>query len=132
GLGGSKTIRGLLRNRVVGDGFLYGNAELRWKMIHFKFINQNFYLGTNYFFDTGMVTSPISIDVDALDNYVELIFDEYASDYYADGKDKLHSTVGAGLKIVMNENFIISADFGKALKAQDGDSEFYIGLNYLF
>ncbi len=32
----------------------------------------------------------------------------------------------------MNENFIISADFGKALKEQDGDTEFYIGLNYLF
>ena len=94
GLGGSKTIRGLLRNRVVGDGFLYGNAELRWKMVHFKFINQNFYLGTNYFFDAGMVTSPIEIDVTDLENYLE----GSAAAFYKDGKDKLHSTAGLGLK----------------------------------
>jgi len=128
GLGGSKTIRGLLRNRVVGNGFVYGNAELRWKMVHFKFINQNFYLGTNYFFDAGMVTSPIEIDVADFEDYLE----GSAAAFYKDGKDKLHSTAGLGLKIAMNENFIISADFGKALKEQDGDTEFYIGLNYLF
>jgi hypothetical protein len=49
GLGGSKNLRGILRNRVVGNGIAYANAELRWKMVRFRFINQNFYLGTNYF-----------------------------------------------------------------------------------
>ena len=97
-------------------------------MVHFKFINQNSYLGTNYFFDAGMVTSPIDIDVADLEDYLE----GSAAAFYKDGKDKLHSTAGLGLKIAMNENFIISADFGKALKEQDGDTEFYIGLNYLF
>lgn len=128
GLGGSKTIRGLLRNRVIGDGFAYGNAELRWKMVRFKFINQNWYLGTNYFFDAGLVTSPIEVDVTDLEDYLE----GSAHDYYVGGKDKLHMAAGLGLKLVMNENFIISADIGKALKEQDGDMEFYIGLNYLF
>ena len=128
GLGGSKTIRGLLRNRVVGDGFAYGNAELRWKMLRFKFINQNWYLGTNYFFDAGMVTSLIDVDVTDLEDYLE----GNADDYYIGGKDKLHMAAGLGLKVVMNENFIISADIGKALKEQDGSMEFYIGLNYLF
>jgi len=128
GLGGSKTIRGLLRNRVIGDGFAYGNAELRWKMLRFKFINQNWYLGTNYFFDACQVTSQIDVDVTDLENYLE----GSAADYYIGGKDKLHMAAGLGLKLVMNENFIISADIGKALKEQDGDMEFYIGLNYLF
>lgn len=128
GLGGSKTIRGLLRNRVVGDGFAYGNAELRWKMLRFKLINQNWYLGTNYFFDAGMVTSLIDVDVTDLEDYLE----GNADDYYIGGKDKLHMAAGLGLKVVMNENFIISADIGKALKEQDGSMEFYIGLNYLF
>ena len=27
GLGGAKTIRGILRNRVVGDGIVYGNLK---------------------------------------------------------------------------------------------------------
>ena len=31
GLGGSSTLRGIWRNRVIGDGILYGNIELRWK-----------------------------------------------------------------------------------------------------
>ncbi|MBN2236573.1 MAG: BamA/TamA family outer membrane protein, partial [Bacteroidales bacterium] len=31
GLGGSKSLRGVLRNRVVGDGFAYGNFEARLK-----------------------------------------------------------------------------------------------------
>jgi len=128
GLGGSKTIRGLLRNRVIGDGFAYGNAELRWKMLRFKFINQNWYLGTNYFFDAGMVTSQIDVNVTDLEDYLE----GNADDYYIGGKDKLHMAAGLGLKITMNENFIISADIGKALKEQDGSMEFYIGLNYLF
>ena len=130
GLGGSKTIRGLLRNRVIGDGFAYGNAELRWKMVRFRFINQNWYLGTNYFFDACAVTSLIDVDVNDLEDYLE--GEENVADYYIGGKDKLHMAAGLGLKLAMNENFIISADIGKALKEQDGDMEFYIGLNYLF
>ena len=84
-------------------------------MLRFKFINQNWYLGTNYFFDAGMVTSLIDVDVTDLEDYLE----GNADDYYIGGKDKLHMAAGLGLKVVMNENFIISADIGKALKEQD-------------
>ena len=133
GLGGSSTLRGVLRNRVIGDGIAYGNAELRWKMVRFKFINQNWYLGTNYFFDAGIVTDPIDVDRAAFQSFLnDLETDESISDFLADGKDKPHMAAGLGLKIAMNENFIISADIGKALKEQDGGMEFYIGLNYLF
>jgi outer membrane protein assembly factor BamA len=133
GLGGSKTIRGLLRNRVVGDGFVYGNAELRWKMVRFRFINQNFYLGTNYFVDAGMVTDAVDVDIPAFSDYLgSLDPAESVSNYLVNQKDTPHITAGLGLKIAMNDNFVISADIGKALKAQDGDMEFYIGLNYLF
>ena len=133
GLGGSKTIRGLLRNRVIGDGIAYGNAELRWKMVRFKFINQNWYLGTNYFLDAGIVTDPIDVDRNAFQSFLNDIEPgESISDFLTDVKDKPHMAAGLCLKISMNENFIISADIGKALKEQDGGMEFYIGLNYLF
>ena len=56
GLGGSSTLRGVLKNRVIGDGFIYGNVELRWKPIYFKLFNQDCYLGLNAFYDFGMVT----------------------------------------------------------------------------
>ncbi|MCU0378791.1 MAG: hypothetical protein MUC78_11095, partial [Bacteroidales bacterium] len=91
-------------------------------------INQNFYLGANFFYDMGMVTSLIDVDVDDLEEYLE----GNADNFYVDGKDKPHSAAGAGIKIAMNDNFVISADFGKTFNAQDGGMGFYIGLNYIF
>ncbi len=41
-------------------------------------------------------------------------------------------SAGAGLRLVMNQNFVIAVDFGKAFNEQDGNIGFYIGLNYLF
>lgn len=129
GLGGSKTIRGIYRNRVVSDGFAYGNIEMRWKAVHFNWINQNFYIGLNGFFDFGKVVQPIK---------VKSIIDEKSSfpqsdDYFDfNSPDKLHMSYGAGLRIVMNQNFIIAVDYGKAVDPQDGGTGLYIGLNYMF
>jgi outer membrane protein assembly factor BamA len=127
GLGGSKSIRGILRNRVMGDGFLYGNAELRWKAVKFKFINQNFYLGVNGFSDFGMVTDKVKF---TKPDFTDLMYNE--SDFFSYGAEKMHFTAGAGLRVVMNENFIVAIDLGKALNDQDGGMGFYMGLNYLF
>jgi hypothetical protein len=125
GLGGAKSIRGLYRNRVVGDGFLYGNLEMRWKAVRFRFINNNFYIGLNAFTDFGRVTKKIDIDkhIDQIDE---------TNDYFAPGTEKFHIGYGAGLRIVMNQNFVIAADYGRAVDPQDGKSGIYIGLNYLF
>ncbi len=124
GLGGAKSLRGILRNRVVGDGFFFGNLEARWKFVRFNFINNNFYLGLNGFMDFGQVTKKIKTN--------PLNFTENERDYFNRGAEKLHTSFGAGLKIVMNENFVISVDRGRAVKEQDGTGGTYIGLNYLF
>ena len=121
-------MRGILRNRVVGDGFLYSNFELRWKFTRFMFLNQNIYLGLNAFIDAGTVINPIEVDKSG----VTLEPDEELPDYFDKEKDNIHSSVGAGLRVVMNENFIIAFDFGKALDPKDGNIGIYIGLNYLF
>lgn len=125
GLGGSRTLRGIYRNRVVGDGFIYGNAELRWKVVHFRFINNNFYIGLNAFADVGQVTQKIK-DVSVASSIVDY------HEYFKDKAEKLHVSYGLGGKLAMNENFIVSIDYGRATKAQDGKSGIYIGLNYLF
>jgi hypothetical protein len=157
GLGGSRSLRGTRRNRVVGDGELYGNMELRWKFVKFKMFNQNFYLATNLFFDAGQAVqllpledkiNEIQTNIDNLDDTntwgIYAIGAEYndqgsiiqngetIDDYFNFGAEKLHMSFGLGLKIAMNENFVVSVDYGKTLNEQDGPSGMYVGLNYAF
>ena len=126
GLGGAKNLRGVRRNRIVGDGFVLGNLELRWKFYRLKMFNQNFYCGLNTFVDFGEVTKKIDI------NLTNFPTSEVAANYFNKGAEKLHSSYGAGLRVVMNYNFVVALDYGIATQAQDGDSGIYIGLNYLF
>jgi hypothetical protein len=52
--------------------------------------------------------------------------------YFNPGAEKMHGTYGAGLRIAMNQNFVIALDYGVAMNKQDGDTGLYIGLHYLF
>jgi Outer membrane protein/protective antigen OMA87 len=134
GLGGSSTLRGVLRNRVIGGGFFMGNVELRWKPLYFKFLKQDCYLGLNTFYDFGIVTKDIELPSQtSLTTNLAVIAptDEY-SDYFHGGKDKLHQSAGISILPVMNQNFVIAIDIGKAFNKQDGNIGFSIGLNYLF
>lgn len=126
-LGGANSLRGVMRNRVVGDAFALGNFELRWKVLNFKFINQNFYLGLNGFFDTGYILDPIDW------NLSNLTPSEKANYFNLETKDSFHSSLGGGFKVAMNQNFIISFEVGKPLNESDGSKTgTYINLNYLF
>jgi hypothetical protein len=129
GLGGSKTVRGMVRNRVVGEAVAYGNLELRWKVSHFNFINQNFYLALNPFMDFGQVLKERKI---LKPTSAILPTGETLSDYFKEGKDGVHITYGCGLHLAMNQNFIIAADLGFPANEQDGKMGLYIGLNFLF
>ncbi|MCF8370671.1 MAG: outer membrane protein assembly factor [Bacteroidales bacterium] len=126
GLGGGKTMRGIMRSRVVGDAIALGNIELRWKFARFQFIKQNFYLGLNLFYDAGQVVKEIDYTIP------QSLTPKVREEYFSTDKEKLHSSYGLGLRIAMNQNFIIAVDYGLALNEQDGKSGLYIGLNYLF
>jgi outer membrane protein assembly factor BamA len=124
GLGGAKTIRGIMRNRVVGDGFVYGNLEMRWKFLRTLVFNQNVYLALSAFLDGGMVTDNYDMDLTQVPTEdIGLVKAE---------KEKLHLGAGGGLHIVMNQNFVIAVDYGRALDPGDGISGMYIGLNFLY
>lgn len=136
GLGGGGTIRGVQRNRVIGEGFVFGNFEFRWKAIRFNFKGER-YIGFNGFFDTGRVinfvdgiesaSTKINDGIDADDpNYVQL------DDYFNFGAEKFHNAFGLGLYLWFNPNFIVAVDYGRTLDKQDGVSGLYIGINYLF
>jgi outer membrane protein assembly factor BamA len=125
GLGGKNTLRGILRNRVVGDGIVFGNFELRWIFFRTVIFKQNVYLGTNLFFDTGRVVQYIEQD---LSQWPLTTFNQY----FDPGSESFHSTAGIGLKLGLNENFIISGDYGRTFNIGDGTSGFYLRLHWLF
>ncbi len=124
GLGGSKTVRGILRNRVVGEDYIYGNLELRWKFLRTTLFNQNIYLALNGFLDGGIVTKDFEFDKSGVpaDELNLLQADD----------ESLHLGTGGGFRIALNENFIVALDYGLALKKDDGKKGIYIALNYLF
>ncbi len=128
GLGGSRTLRGVLRNRVVGDGIAFGNLELRWIFFRTVIFNQNLYLGTNLFFDAGGVVDKMEVDL----SEARIQLGEEFPQYFNPGAESIHMSSGIGLKVALNENFIVSFDFGKAFDRQDGNTGFYINLNYLY
>jgi outer membrane protein assembly factor BamA len=132
GLGGASTLRGVLRNRVMGDAFILGNIELRWKPVYFKFLKQDCYLGLNGFYDFGRVTKNIEMPADLSSNFGSLYETESYSDYFKPGTEKFHQSAGVSIMLAMNQNFVISIDIGKAFNEQDGNIGFSIGLNYLF
>lgn len=129
GLGGASSLRGVLRNRVVGNGFFFGNIELRWKPVRFNLLDQDIYIGLNGFYDFGIITDKIDLPANLQSNFeTSAAF----NDFFNPGSEKLHQSAGISLMPVMNENFVIAVDIGKSFNKQDGNIGFSIGLNYLF
>ncbi len=115
GLGGSKTLRGILRNRVNGEGSAMGNFEIRWKFVEFNVANQDVYLAISPFLDAGKITKEYALQPDLTGE-----------------PDGIHWSYGAGLHVAINENFIVAVDYGIAADKRDGKTGLYIGLDFLF
>ena len=115
GLGSINTVRGVPYNSVIGDGYAWANFEMRFKLVSFRFIKQNFYLATNPFFDMGACVQPYRLDeMKSVLSNSELTQSE-KNLIYTEEKEKLHMSVGVGLKLAMNRNFILSAEFAVPL-----------------
>ena len=123
GLGSINTVRGTLYNRMIGDGYAWANIEMRFRIVQFDFIKQHWYVATNPFFDLGAVVQPFRLDrMEKLGTGL----------LYSGSGEKLHMSAGLGVKLVMNNNFIISVEGAKPLSSQDGPFGMNIGLNYIF
>ncbi len=130
GFGSKNTIRGFRENRILTEGFAWANAELRVKLVSFKLLNQFFYIAVNPFFDCGVVTKTYRDDI--LTKAVTL--DPKGNSFYDGTKagDFVYSG-GAGLKIAMNQNFIVTAEVAKCFyNPMDAGLWIGIGTNYLF
>lgn len=128
GLGGASTFRGMNRNRVVGNGFGYGNFCLRYKFWYFNFLKNPSYLALNGFVDMGQVFQPRSID-GAIKAQMEK---DYPDRYFSGSADHMHYSLGGGVHFAMNENFVVRFNYGKVLDPQDGTNSIYITTNWIF
>ena len=158
GLGGANSLRGIMRNRILANGFAYANVELRTKVAKFDIGKQHFYIGLAPFFDLGVITQPYELDEAAIkEGYLKDVAEALLpshdpnrpvpplqlGEYFAlDEEGHIdqskvympHMAAGVGLKVAMNENFVLSVDWAMALDKQDNAkwANFYIKMGYLF
>jgi outer membrane protein assembly factor BamA len=109
GLGGSKSLRGLPKNRYVGRGLFLWNAELRWRVANFRLIGRPFHAVLSAFLDSGRVWEEgVRLE--------ELL-------------TSLHRGYGGGVRLGMGESFVVALDAGTS---RETGMPIYIGLGYLF
>ena len=136
GLGGANSIRGMMRNRVLARGVAFANVELRTRLFSLKAGKNMFYVGLNPFMDAGMVVQPY--DRVVTDPWLTVLADPNPEnpDAFCD-ESRLYSphlTGGCGLKVAMNDNFVLSVDWATAFDRQDNGkfSNLYIKMGYMF
>lgn len=109
GLGGAKSVRGVMKNRYVGRGTFLWNAELRWRAADFRFLGRPFHAVLSAFLDQGRVWED-GVRVNEL-------------------LAGLHRGYGGGVRLGMGENFVVALDAGTS---RETGMPLYIGLGYLF
>ena len=126
-IGGYRTTRGLMLDRVQGLHTGFYNIELRWRFIDFQLFNQNIAFALSGFTDGTHVfkgydlTNKTGVKQDLYKKYID-----------TSRKDGLHASAGAGLRFIMNQNFIVAFEYARCFNKQDGKGAFYINTGFLF
>ncbi|MFC1481024.1 BamA/TamA family outer membrane protein [Candidatus Neomarinimicrobiota bacterium] len=117
GLGGKKTIRGVLWQRVLGYKTAFGNLELRYFA---KELFKTGYVALNLFTDAGR----------SFDKQVT----EFIGSSEEQDQDQLHVGYGIGMHAALSNTFVTALDIAFPLNAElDGSGmKLYIGLDWLF
>ena len=129
GLGGANSVRGIMRNRILAPGVAFANVELRTQLFSFKVGKNMFYVGLNPFVDAGMVVQAYDNVVSDPNQILPIVGYWDTSRIYAP-----HLSGGCGLKVAMNDNFVLSVDWATAFDKQDNGkvSNLYIKMGYMF
>jgi len=109
GLGGSRTVRGLPKNRYAGEAFLVWNVELRWRAFDLDALGRSFHVVLSGFADSGRTWAG-GLDV-------------------TEALQDLHHGFGGGVRVGMGESFVGALDVGHS---SESTAPFYVGLGYLF
>ena len=142
GLGGVNTLRGVMRNRVTAPGYAFANAEFRFKICRFQIAKENFFIGLNPFVDAGMVLQPYELNEQHIRENIAQndpdFKEEELSDYLLFGNDaqifRPHLSAGLGLKLMMDDNFVVSVEWAAPLCKRDNDglANIYVNIGYMF
>src|SRR5262249_30696707 len=109
GLGGTSTIRGIPKDRYIGQGMFVSNNEVRWRALDFGLMGRPSSLVMSTFLDAGRVW--------------DRGFDLHSS--FGD----MHSGYGAGVRLGFGPSFVISTDVGHSSQSTAAGE---LGLGDLF
>lgn len=126
-IGGYRTTRGLMLDRVQGLHTGFYNIELRYRFIDFKLWNQNIAFALSGFTDGAYVFKGYDL-TNKTGDHPEL----YKKYIDLSKKDGIHGSAGAGLRFIMNQNFIVAFEYAHCFNKQDGKGAFYINTGFLF
>lgn len=147
GLGSGTTLRGTVVNRLQGNSYLWSNLEFRCTVAKFRWINQNWAITTNPFLDLGLIVAPYRLEqmktLQQDNTPVATVGGKTytVADLYTGQTDRLHTSAGIGLHVIMNQNFNVAFEFGKSFfdgqkfgwKNNDSSGiSMRIALNYIF
>ena len=126
-IGGYRTTRGLMLDRVQGLHTGFYNIEFRYRFIDFKLLNQNISFALSAFTDGAHVFK--GYDLINKTGVKQELYKKYID---TSKKDGLHATAGLGLRFIMNQNFIVAFEGAQCFNKQDGGFAFYINTGFLF
>lgn len=136
GYGGYRTVRGLMLNRVQAPHVGFYNIEVRYRFIDFKLWKQNIAFAISGFTDGISVFKGYDL---TNKNEAQLAVEApFKNDLYTKFIDTnkslsaIHGSAGAGLRFIMNENFIVAFEYAHCFKKQDGKGAFYMNIGFLF
>jgi len=135
GFGGYRTLRGIMRNRIQGKSICYFNTELRWRFLTVQVFKQNLTFGLNAFFDGGRVLKDYHYREISEDTWKGSVSEgKFPEQLVKTAPEKFHLAAGGGLRFILNKNFIIAVDYGRAFNKQDNGKggSFYVNTGYLF
>lgn len=122
GLGSRHSIRGYRLNRITAAGYAWGNFELRLRAFDFPLFKQRFELVLNPFFDLAAITRTYRLEEQQA----------LGAGFYQDIRLPLMPSAGAGFKVLMNHNMIISVDIARAFHPQLSDWMIGMASSYIF
>lgn len=125
GIGGAYTLRGVMRNIILSNGFSLANIEIKAKLFNFSFLKQDFMTAISIFSDFSYILQKYKFNKYNISEESKIAF-------FNDKKQKINYTYGPGFYIVFNRHNIITINYGISPNKQLGSSGLYVGSSMLF